>query len=216
MSQKNEVKFNPTSPQTVFLEVSRGSKRYKVEHRLNPLSDADFARLNNVASISVENGEESAEIEKAVNEIWEEKIIQVKGYASSENWKSAIPLDDRRAALRGLDTGRILTETAEEDELVPLDDRCEYKLRVVFDGQPIVTRHFLRTASAEQEKRRNKVVKECSGTVGKAGELVSRMAKIYDELVLSVEGYEGTPPSNHKFIVVESHLRQQAATTEKN
>ncbi len=211
-------KYDAKSPQTVFLEIARGTKRYKVSHYLQPLTDEDFARLNDAGNIKTEDGQVSSGYDEVVNELWESKVIGIGGYAamSETDFKRFIPIEDRRAALRGLDTGRVLIEEAAEDELVPLDDRCEYKLRVVFDGKPIVTKHFLKTASAEQERRRNKIVKECAGVVGKAGELIARMAKIYDELVLSSEGYEGAPPSSHKFLVVEQHLTQQAANTEKN
>lgn len=212
----SEKKFNAQAQQTVFLKVTRGSKRYDVEHLMNPLSDEDFARLNDAAAVKAEDGQVSSEFDRVVNEIWESKVVAVSGYALSEDFKKGVPLDDRRAALRGLDTGRVLVEEAAEDELVPLDDRCEYKLRVIFDGNPIVTKHVLRAASTFQERQRNKIIRECAGTVGKAGELVARMAKIYDALAISTEGYEGALPSSHKFLIVEEHLRQQAISTEKN
>lgn len=211
-------KFNATAQQTVFLEISRGSKRYKVSHIMRPLTDEDFARLNDAALVKTKDGEISSQYDLVVNELWESKVIGIGGYAamSDEDFKPKVPFEDRRAALRALDTGHLLFETAAEDELVPLDDNCEYKLRVMFDGNPVITKHVLKTASAEQERRRNRIVKDSMGTVGKSGEFVGRIAKLYDELVVGYEGYEGNPPSSHKFLVVEAHLTQQAATTEKN
>jgi hypothetical protein len=110
-----------------------------------------------------------------------------------------------------LELGDAETDRPWEDED---DESNTYALRAMFSGNELICKHALNDANAEQEKRWNRLMSQTKLTQGEKLsrrdiEIPSRaraIGKLYDEMMVSAEGYAGRVPLHHKVEIMQAHM----------
>lgn len=175
-------------------------------------ADQWFRYFAGILSTSEQKGEEQVrtfDTTGAGLKLVEEALLSAEGYASPidgvDDWKNKIPLSHRRAIFGALVNARRVQETDEQ----PLALGCEtVTLQAVWsadgDGGMVQHNRLVHHFETPSWEHNHRYMRESSRSIvvggSRSGKTVWRgaqktLAAIYDELIISVEGYcmDGTP-----------------------
>ena len=209
---------------SIPLKVTHAGRGYRVVHRLRPPGAEDWFAYEAALRLAVEElppepGSDETRYRfdvhssEAALELWGRLALAAEGYASlpegdDDDWRGHIPLAHKEAAVRALTlvAPADLAATEETGEGFPLAaEQVPVVLEAVRDGLAISSLvHLFRPPSVEDERRYRRLMAEAF-LVGGARTTrtliparLPALCRLYDALILSVEGYaiEGQPPSS--------------------
>lgn len=218
--------YDADAAQIIKVTLTRAGKAYEVFHTLRACTDANFTDYDKAKKARLR-----VHTDKSIERITDDKGAALYLYGALldavRGWgdPAGANVDERQRRMvveQGLllcaaDTGDegegALPGNAEEDRPWETpEDGGEIRLRCRFQGEEIVTRHWLTDPSAEQRQRYESLQarkKYRSGTRMTQTDVVLQspvkaLGKLYDELHVRAEGYRGRVPLWHKVEVVSA------------
>lgn len=240
---KDQPLYNPDDVQRFPFEVTRNGKRYQVAHVFGTLADETLIEYDRRCEVRYGEADKSeADGGHAVARssrnfaaavwLWLQLIQTVEGYGPLDGieWKEKIPDKYKAAAVDTLLTGGIEGDEslpeAEAGEFLSLDGDAltTVRLRSIYSGREVITSHTMREPNADLMARfqslnsRSLIVK--GRRVGRTEQRIPSkarpLAKLYDELCDSTEGYAGRVPLHHKVAVISYHMNAGLEALEGN
>ncbi len=219
MSMKNERRLLELAPAeiTVPLKVTQAGESYRLRHVLRPPTAADWFVYEAALEMAVEElppGADSNEpcyrlrvrSSEAALLLWERLVLRVEGYEqlAESDWRALIPLGHKEAAISALTlvapvTARFFEPGAEEESnhtypLLAEEHRVMLEAVAAGVAYPQLVHRF-RPPSVEAERTYRRLVSETllvRGARTPRTLLPARLpalVRLYDELILGVEGY---------------------------
>lgn len=236
--QAEVVLYDADAVQTIFVEVTRGQRRYPTYHTINPCSDEKFVEFDKLKNVRVVVAQDKtisslADREKACGVLYRELLEQVKGWGDTAGsnvdesisrmvvegglFICAVDEDGEEPEVGNADEDRPWERSASDDAGIPL--RCR------FNGEELVTRHFPQAQPSGGQRKRydelkaKKKVKPGGSLKTSAVALASiakPLGKLYRELFDEgrAEGYKpGTRvPLWHMVEAVSYYMERDEAT----
>ncbi len=224
----------PLEVKELRAEISdrRGGRKFQLTHIFKPISEANWVEFSSRTQMVMETKGEKVSTDsnrvEAVAWLWDERITRVEGYGDDlpEDWKARVPFRHKNAALHGLSQCYVAEEddggdvTASEDDAVfsLADDEEQVTLEAGRNGQEYTGLiHRFKRPTTKQQKAYSR--HSAQGTIVRGrkrgvkeylGSDLRFLAKLYDELIVKVEGYEPADPAKmdavHKRVAVEALL----------
>jgi hypothetical protein len=226
--------FDASVGNTIEFTVARRGQRFTVKHHFKAYDDEEFIQYEIACArkLTEADAEETAvarsfrltsEALRAGKQFWERLIIEIIGYVASPDWRALTLLRFTQDCLFALDNyfgvQIVPLPAAPTHEALSYvaEDEAEHHLLAPFYGQTVVTKHFLRQPSAEDFERyenlRGASVAIGGTRYGREERLIPSRArakgKLYGELLIRTEGYQGLPPLHHQVAIIDAHFAPQ-------
>ena len=144
----------------------------------------------------------------------------------SRFYNDALTVTNHLLSVERIDAKEAPNESADAAFFVDEDDTVTRRFKAPFNGQMIEVAHELQAPNAGQSKRFRELTKNNTWRKTDSGKLglviktkekkLQELLRLYDEVKISVSGYEGEPPIHHKLIAVRNHFAANAEIVEKN
>ncbi|PYS67944.1 MAG: hypothetical protein DMF69_21625 [Acidobacteria bacterium] len=220
-----EVNYDADAEQRFKFQTERSGRMYTVVHVFGPILDEqvlEYERARNQRLGEAEYSEADDDDATAITSTGFNAAINFwnKSGASAEGYAGKVSDRDKAFAV-GLLFGTEFESLhlASEEDLCPEtgDDQSTLVMRCLFDGQEVYTNAVLKTATPNQieqfENLQSRTLLVKGTKFGQRDQRIpakaKRLAEMFDQMVVSTDGYAGRVPLHHKAAFALRHLRSE-------